>query len=95
MKYVSSLLNGFVILEMLALSGPIKAQEQSINLNVSNADIQLIGKGLGALPYGEVASLMIKLQTQINNQVKPVAGSQPAEVKATDKPELKPSIDPK
>lgn len=50
-------------------------------LKLSVADINILAKGLGLLPYNEVVSLMQKLQIQINAQNKP--------------PEVSPTQEPK
>lgn len=52
---------------------PVNAQQptQLLNLSVDNADVALIGEGLGNLPYNKVAPLMGKLQKQINDQTNP------------------------
>lgn len=68
-----------IVAVMVTLGGIelVKAQEQPINLTVTNAEIQLIGEGLGSLPYGKVAALMNKLQLQINSQAKPPEAKAP------------------
>lgn len=52
-------------------------------LEVAGSEVEMIGAALGKLPYGEVATLMQKLQTQIFNQnqqeqTKPVDAPTPA-----------------
>lgn len=56
----------------LALIGSAVAQEQpaSFTLTVTPADLQVIGKGLSAQPYNDVAALMAKLQAQVIEQQK-------------------------
>jgi hypothetical protein len=56
----------------LFFTTPSFAQDITFNLTVTNNDVLLIGKGLGALPYNDVAVLMNKLQLQINQQQKAV-----------------------
>ena len=46
---------------------------------ITPAEMQLIGKGLSSLPYGDVWNLIAKLQQQINAQETPVAGAAGAE----------------
>lgn len=49
---------------------PIAINAQEINLKVTNPELGLIGKGLGTLPFNDVAPLMQKLQTQVIEQQK-------------------------
>jgi hypothetical protein len=49
---------------------PANAQEVSVTLTVNQADLALVSKGLGGLPFAEVAPLMNKLQTQVMEQQK-------------------------
>lgn len=46
------------------------AQDVSVTLTVNQADLALVSKGLGALPFAEVAPLMNKLQAQVIEQQK-------------------------
>lgn len=61
---------------------PVHAQPspQEFNLKVDSRDIEIIGEGLGALPYSKVAPLMGKLQAQIQGQVKTVPAPAPMPV---------------
>lgn len=61
-----------LVLAFLIFTTPVFAQDVTFNLTVTNNDVLLIGKGLGALPYNDVAVLMNKLQLQINQQQKSV-----------------------
>jgi hypothetical protein len=76
-----------LLLASLLFATPSFAQDVQFNLTVNNAEVVLIGKGLGSLPYNEVAQLMNKLQIQINHQQKPVTPPvAPVEPKSEDKP---------
>lgn len=78
------MLNPFLIVAVsLLLSTVVYAQEadKKFNLEVSGADITLLGEALGMLPYGKVAPLMQKLQVQINAQ-QPVPSATPTPVPA-------------
>ena len=72
------------IIALAVITTPAFAQqppsETLYDLKVTVADINVIAKGLGTLPYAEVAPLMNKLQIQINQQQKPVAVPAPAPV---------------
>ena len=46
------------------------AQDVSVTLTVNQADLALVAKALGALPFAEVAPLMNKLQQQVTEQQK-------------------------
>ena len=48
-----------------------QAQDNTVTLTVNQADLGIISKGLGSLPYVEVAALMAKLQNQVIDQGKP------------------------
>jgi hypothetical protein len=61
-----------LVFVFLFFTTPSFAQDITFNLTVTNNDVLLIGKGLGALPYNDVAVLMNKLQLQINQQQKAV-----------------------
>lgn len=54
--------------------------DKIFNLSVTAADVQILGEGLGTLPYGKVAPLMSKLQAQINEQSQPKPEAKPVEV---------------
>jgi len=56
---------------------PANAQEVSVTLTVNQADLALVSKGLGGLPFAEVAPLMNKLQTQVMEQQKAKAAPVP------------------
>lgn len=47
-----------------------RAQDVSVTLTVNQADLALVSKGLGGLPFAEVAPLMNKLQGQVIEQQK-------------------------
>ena len=53
---------------LLAFAVPTIAQQQEFNLKVAAADIDVIGRALGKMPFDEVAALMQKLQMQIQQQ---------------------------
>lgn len=55
-----------IILAALLFATPAFAQE--ITLKVTNEDVNMIGKGLGKLPFDDVASLIQKLRNQIVEQ---------------------------
>ena len=55
-----------------------RAQEKEFTLKVKASQVQLLGKALGLLPYGEVAPFMGELQTQINAQNEPPKVEAPA-----------------
>jgi hypothetical protein len=61
----------------LLIASPAMAQD--VTLKVNNAELGLIGKGLGTLPFNDVAPLMNKLQSQVVEQQK-------APEKTVDKP---------
>lgn len=42
--------------------------ERNVTLTITPAEVALLGKGLGMLPYNEVAQLFAKLQGQIATQ---------------------------
>lgn len=58
-----------LILIAALLSSPAMAQD--VTLTVNQAELQLVGKGLGKIPYDEVAPLMAKLQNQVATQSQP------------------------
>lgn len=62
----------FLLVTALLMPTVAFAQEPTKKLEVTDAEINIIGKGLAALPYGEVAPLINKLQIQIAQQNKPV-----------------------
>lgn len=57
---------------VLVASARAFAQEPSFTLTVSQAELQVIGKGLESQPYGVVAQLMAKLQAQVIKQQQPM-----------------------
>lgn len=61
-----------------------RAQDVSVTLTVNHADLALVSKGLGALPFAEVAPLMNKLQTQVIEQQK--AKASPVVAPKADEP---------
>ena len=69
-----------LILAAMLFASPAMAQD--VTLKVNNAELGLIGKGLGFLPFNDVAPLMNKLQGQVVEQQK--AAEQAA--KKVDKP---------
>jgi len=54
--------------------------------NLTPADVATIGKALVLLPYSEVATLLAKLQTQINEQDQPPKVPKPADPNAPADP---------
>lgn len=42
-----------------------------MKLELTDQEINIVGRSLSAMPYGEVAGLIASLQTQINEQNKP------------------------
>ena len=66
-----------LILAAILFASPAMAQD--VTLHVNNAELGLIGKGLGTLPFNDVAPLMNKLQSQVVEQQK-------AAEKPVDKP---------
>jgi hypothetical protein len=64
----------FLMLTLVAFPTVLQAQEvpQTYQLMVTVPEINVIAKGLGTLPYNDVAPLMQKLQQQITSQQKPV-----------------------
>lgn len=42
-----------------------------MKLELTEQEINIVGKALALMPYGEVASLVNNLQNQINEQTKP------------------------
>jgi hypothetical protein len=68
MKYL--IIAGSLLLSTVAFA---QEADKKFNLEVSGADITLLGEALGMLPYGKVAPLMQKLQVQINAQQQPSA----------------------
>lgn len=85
------LLNNHALIFTLVFTSVVNAQplasqqaEQVFTLNITPAEVQMLGKGLGTLPYGEVAVLMGKLQAQINSQVKQPE-AKPVEPKVEEK----------
>ena len=66
-----------LILAAMLFASPAMAQD--VTLRVNNAELGLIGKGLGTLPFNDVAPLMNKLQSQVVEQQK-------AAEKPVDKP---------
>lgn len=52
------------------LADRVNAQDVSVTLTVNQADLALVSKGLGGLPFAEVAPLMNKLQAQVIEQQK-------------------------
>jgi len=63
----------FLMLTLVAFPTLLQAQEvpQTYQLMVTVPEINVIAKGLGTLPYNDVAPLMQKLQQQITTQQKP------------------------
>lgn len=59
---------------LLAFAVPTLAQQQApeLTLKVTGAEVDTIGKGLGKLPFDDVAGLIQKLRQQIVEQQKPV-----------------------
>ena len=47
---------------------PTNPPDQTVKFEVTVQDLNLIGEGLGSLPFSRVAPLMNKLQAQINAQ---------------------------
>ncbi len=60
----------YLVIPFILLSTSAFAQEapKTFSLVLDMQEIAVVGKGLGMLPYGEVAPLMQKLQIQINQQ---------------------------
>lgn len=59
-----------------AIAIPTLANAQApaeFNLKVTNDDVAIIGKGLGRLPFDDVAPLIQKLREQITSQNQPPA----------------------
>lgn len=55
-----------------AFAVPTLAQQASeLNIKVSTQEIEVIAKGLGKLPYEEVAALFNKLRAQVVDQQVP------------------------
>lgn len=48
-------------------------KELIVTLSVNQADLNVISRGLGSLPFTEVAPLMQKLQSQVTAQTAPKA----------------------
>ena len=69
----------------LALSVACTALAGQKTFVVDDADVLVLAKGLHALPYGEVAPLIDKLQKQINEQVQAEAEAKSAADKNTAK----------
>lgn len=60
---------------VLAFVVPTYAQQvQEMTLKVTPADVEVIGRALGKLPFDDVAQLIQKLRAQILEQQKPVEG---------------------
>ena len=53
------------------ISDRAHAQDNTVTLTVNQADLAVLSKGLGSLPYAEVAQLIAKLQNQVIEQGKP------------------------
>jgi hypothetical protein len=60
-----------IFLLALFVTVPVSAQQQRIfNLQVSEADIVIIGRALEAMSYREAAPVIARLQVQITEQTK-------------------------
>ena len=60
-----------LVLAIIAIPFIAFAQQQpqaEYNLKITQQDAQLIGEGLGSLPYNKVALLIQRLQAQITEQ---------------------------
>jgi hypothetical protein len=44
--------------------------EKSFKFEVTNQELQILGAGLGKLPYADVVNLMVKLNQQVAEQEK-------------------------
>ena len=71
-----------LLLSALIFVTPAVAQPvNDVTLKVNKAELALIGKGLGQLPFNDVSGLFKKLQMQIAEQQKktekPVANPEP------------------
>lgn len=60
---------GCLALASIAAAVAQPAPPDSFTLRVDSKDIEVIGEGLGSLPYTKVAPLMGKLQSQIKEQI--------------------------
>lgn len=68
---------------ILAFAIPLAAQQQAqeLTLKVTPAEVDTIGKGLGKLPFDEVAAIIQKLRNQIVEQQKPAEAPKAEEPK--------------
>ena len=58
-----------IVLLFSALGQPASAQSpQTYTLTITAADVTVIGQALGVRPYNDVASIIAKMQAQINAQ---------------------------
>lgn len=73
------MVRSFAIIAGCLVSGSALAAEpvSQFVLNVTSAEVSEIGTALSARPYSEVAALMGKLQTQIDQQSKAAEKSAP------------------
>ncbi len=61
-----------LIIGIVLLSTVAHAQQPNeYNLKVSPQEIELIGKGIGLLPFNDVAALVQKLRSQVMEQQSP------------------------
>lgn len=58
------------ILLVLLIVAPAAAQQRIFNLQVTEADLVVIGRALEAMPYRESAPVIARLQAQITEQTK-------------------------
>ncbi len=65
------LIIGIVLLSTVALPRVYAQQPNEYNLKVSPQEIELIGKGIGLLPFNDVAALVQKLRSQVMEQQSP------------------------
>ncbi len=65
---------GFIFIQLaleLVVVSPVQAQQpQEFSLKVTPAEVDLIGKGLGSMPFNDVAPLINKLRAQVMEQQK-------------------------
>lgn len=67
---------------LVAFASPVEAQQtppKEYNLKVTTADLELMGKALGKLPFDDVFALMQSLRSQVINQQQ--EANKPVEVK--------------
>ena len=83
------------LLAFVALTSPAFAQAPTdrVKLDVSRAELQIIGQGLMELPYKNAAGVMNTLQQQLNanDQAVAAAAAKAAEEAKAKKAEDKPS----